>query len=163
GTRYRRRSDHVRWPECESRSRRCGPRCVSRSFRCGPRPHAEVAAAFAARGLGSRGAMSAVARKVSVALFAITTFDLALASARSVPAALGPPSVIKPAWRQYAGSAARFRGITESPNTIASYGPVALPLFLWLATVGKRRIWWRLATVGLVVEVLLSGTRTALG
>ena len=39
---------------------------------------------------------------------------------------------VQPGWTVGAQHAiSRFRGITENPNTIASYGPLVLPLLLW--------------------------------
>jgi O-antigen ligase len=61
-------------------------------------------------------------------------------------------------------SAARFRGIGENPNTVASYGFIVLPLLLWkIATVeGRARLAWVTAAVAASVLVGMTLTRTVL-
>jgi O-antigen ligase len=72
---------------------------------------------------------------------------------------------VQPGWTVGESSAiSRFRGITENPNTIASYGPLVLPLLLW--QLFRRRgagRWVAVAAIALVVvEVTASLSRVPL-
>ncbi len=73
---------------------------------------------------------------------------------------------VQPGWTVGAegGAVSRFRGITENPNTIASYGPLVLPLLLW--QLFRRRgagRWVAAAAIALVAaEVTASLSRVPL-
>jgi O-antigen ligase len=72
---------------------------------------------------------------------------------------------VQPGWTVGAAHAiSRFRGITENPNTIASYGPLVLPLLLW--QLFRRRgagRWIAAGAIALVAaEVTASLSRVAL-
>jgi exopolysaccharide production protein ExoQ len=62
------------------------------------------------------------------------------------------------------GSPARFRGVTENPDEVASYGIIVLPLALWRLAVDKglRRLGWLAASALAYAVVIWSGTRTSL-
>jgi O-antigen ligase len=64
----------------------------------------------------------------------------------------------------HGGSPARFRGVTENPDEVASYGFIVLPLALWRLAVdgGLRRVGWLAASALAYAVVIWSGTRTSL-
>jgi hypothetical protein len=61
------------------------------------------------------------------------------------------------------GALARFRGLTENPDTIGSYGVIGVPLMLGLAlaATGRRRVVWGVAASAVAAATIASGSRAA--